>query len=89
MLIPDLLGPGFLRVIYLDCDVIVEGDITDLWVARQISVPVCSIFPPNVLFTGGVSVRWTIGMKYSVTNPGTISIFFPEGLGFIKQNYCC
>jgi lipopolysaccharide biosynthesis glycosyltransferase len=33
MLVPDLLGPEYPRIIYLDCDVIVEADITDLWVA--------------------------------------------------------
>ena len=33
MLIPELLGPEYPRIIYLDCDVIVERDITDLWAA--------------------------------------------------------
>lgn len=33
MLVHELLGPEYPRIIYLDCDVIVEGDITDLWVA--------------------------------------------------------
>jgi lipopolysaccharide biosynthesis glycosyltransferase len=31
LLIPDLLGPEYSRAIYLDCDVIVERDIADLW----------------------------------------------------------
>lgn len=31
LLIPELLGPQYSRVIYLDCDVIVERDLTDLW----------------------------------------------------------
>jgi lipopolysaccharide biosynthesis glycosyltransferase len=33
MLVPELLGPEYSRIIYLDCDVIVERDITDLWAA--------------------------------------------------------
>jgi len=34
LLIPDLVGPDHARVIYLDCDVIVETDIADLWRAE-------------------------------------------------------
>ena len=34
MLIPELLGPEYSRIVYLDSDVIVEGDITDLCVAE-------------------------------------------------------
>jgi lipopolysaccharide biosynthesis glycosyltransferase len=31
MLVPELLGPEYPRIIYLDCDVIVEADINALW----------------------------------------------------------
>ena len=31
MLVPELLGPEYPRIIYLDSDVIVEADITELW----------------------------------------------------------
>jgi len=31
ILVPELLGSEYQRVIYLDCDVIVEADITELW----------------------------------------------------------
>jgi lipopolysaccharide biosynthesis glycosyltransferase len=33
MLVPELLGPEYPRIIYLDCDVIVETDINALWEA--------------------------------------------------------
>lgn len=33
LLIPELLGPAYQRILYLDCDVVVEGDITELWYA--------------------------------------------------------
>jgi lipopolysaccharide biosynthesis glycosyltransferase len=31
LLIPELAGPGYDRIVYLDSDVIVEGDISELW----------------------------------------------------------
>ncbi|HEX2965244.1 MAG TPA: glycosyltransferase family 8 protein [Syntrophorhabdaceae bacterium] len=31
LLLPELLGPEYPRIIYLDCDVIVEADISPLW----------------------------------------------------------
>lgn len=31
MFLPELLGPEYPRIVYLDSDVIVEADITDLW----------------------------------------------------------
>ncbi|HEX2966461.1 MAG TPA: glycosyltransferase, partial [Syntrophorhabdaceae bacterium] len=31
LLLPELLGPEYQRIIYLDCDIIVEADISPLW----------------------------------------------------------
>jgi len=33
MFLPELLGPEYPRIVYLDSDVIVEADITDIWEA--------------------------------------------------------
>jgi len=35
MFIHELLGPGYPQILYLDCDLIVEADITELWRAEM------------------------------------------------------
>lgn len=65
LLIPELLSPEISKVIYLDADVIVRRDLTDLWAANTRPYPVLAVQDQGIKYVSG---------PYGLTNYQSLGI---------------
>lgn len=82
LVIADILPQNIKKVIYLDCDIIVNQDLADLWNIDISNVCVAALEEQEKLSTNGAR-RLNYSQKYSYFNAGVLLL----NLGKIRQKF--